>query len=75
MISRKREREKGREKEDDEHTYWQTQLDSYRYQKQTDRQSGNHITHMGVRGRVQQAANGWLQPLVTSAAPYRSSSL
>jgi hypothetical protein len=42
--------------------------------RQTGR-TASHITHMGVRGRVQQAANGWLQPFVTSAAPYRSSSL
>jgi len=37
---------------------------SYRCQipdTRTDRHC--HITHMGVRGRVQQAANGWLQPL------------
>lgn len=56
MISRKREREKGREKEDDEHTYWQTQLDRQLQIPKADRQAKRqpYYTH----GRKRQGAAG-----------------
>jgi hypothetical protein len=78
-ISRKRgwdgreREEKGKEKEKKTMNMPLAGTASYLQIPDADRQvkRAQYCTHMGVRSRVQQAANGWLQPLVTSAAPCR----